>query len=147
MYRHRSARAAGVCAVATILATVSLAATHAPRVPRARALGASAAAARHLHLVKSEPAANDTLHAAPTAIRLWFTERPELAVTSIKLASAAGVAVAVGPVTADTAATAPIAATVKGHLAAGAYVITWRSTADDGHPGTGTIPFVVAAAH
>jgi methionine-rich copper-binding protein CopC len=27
----------------------------------------------HLHLLKSEPAANDTLHAAPAAIRLWFS--------------------------------------------------------------------------
>jgi len=50
-----------------------------------------------------------------------------------------------GPVTADTGATAPITASVKGRLAPGAYVATWRSTADDGHPGTGTIPFVVAA--
>jgi methionine-rich copper-binding protein CopC len=139
--RPHLARAARAGALGAVLASLSLAATP---VPAPRPAGTSRGAARHLHLVKSEPAANDTLHAAPTAIRLWFTERPELAVTSIRLASAAGVAVALGPVTADTAATAPIAAPVRGHLAPGAYVATWRATADDGHPGTGTIPFVIA---
>jgi methionine-rich copper-binding protein CopC len=100
--------------------------------------------ARHLALVKSDPKANDTLHTAPTAVRLWFTEPPEMAVTRVKLVSAAGTAVAMKPVTRDTSATAPVVAAISGPVPPGSYVVSWKTTADDGHPAAGRIPFVVA---
>lgn len=99
---------------------------------------------RHLHLLRSDPAANDTVHVAPHAVRLWFSQRPELAITSIKLATAGGAAVALSAVTRDTSADAPVVAAVAGAVAPGSYVVTWRTTAMDGHPATGQIPFVVA---
>lgn len=100
----------------------------------------------HVHLLKSEPAANDTLRASPAAIKLWFSGPPEMAVTTVKLASASGAAVPVAAPTRDTAADAPVTAAIARGLPAGDYVITWRTTAQDGHPSNGTIPFVVAAS-
>ena len=43
------------------------------------------AAARHLKLIRSEPLANAVLTMSPTQVKLWFTQRPELTVTSIKV--------------------------------------------------------------
>jgi|ERR1700722_13316923 len=97
----------------------------------------------HLHLLKSEPAANDTLHAAPAAIRLWFSSAPEMAITTVHLTTAAGAPVAVGHATRDTSATAPVVAPVTGPVAPGAYVVEWRTSAADGHMSAGRIPFVV----
>jgi methionine-rich copper-binding protein CopC len=110
------------------------------------AAAGNGAGTRHVHLVKSEPAANDTVPVAPAAIRLWFSQQPELAITSVKLASASGTAIALAPVARDTGAADPIVATVRGALPSGAYVVTWKTTANDGHPANGTIPFVVMEA-
>ena len=107
----------------------------------------TAAAARptlwHLHLVRSQPAANDTLRQAPAAIRLWFSSPPEMAITTIHLTSADGKAVPVGPATRDKADSAPVVAPVTGSVAPGSYVVAWRTSAQDGHMSSGTIPFVV----
>lgn len=102
---------------------------------------------RHTHLIKSEPATNDTLAKSPGAIRLWFTEQVELAVTTVKLADAAGRPIALNPlVRPDTGQAAPVVAAVKKPLAPGGYVVTWRTAARDGHPANGAFGFVVKAA-
>jgi methionine-rich copper-binding protein CopC len=98
----------------------------------------------HLHLVRSQPAANDTLHAAPGAIRLWFSSPPEMAITTVHLTTMAGAPVPVGPVTRDQPDSAPVVAPVTGPVAPGAYVVVWRTSAADGHVSAGRIPFVVA---
>ena len=100
----------------------------------------------HIHLVRSDPAEGDTLRASPPAVRLWFSQAPELAVTTIHLTTVAGIAVALAPIARDTAAAAPIIAALQAPAAAGAYVVSWRTTARDGHPASGRIHFVVAAA-
>jgi methionine-rich copper-binding protein CopC len=101
---------------------------------------------RHLHLERSEPAANDTVAAAPAAVKLWFSEQPELAVTTIRLSTTGGGAVALAPLARDTGATAPVVATLRGHPAAGAYNVWWRSTARDGHVSTGQFQFVIGTS-
>lgn len=107
----------------------------------------TAAAARptrwHLHLVRSQPAANDTLRQAPAAIRLWFSAPPEMAITTIHLTSADGKVVPVGPATRDKADSSPVVAPVTGSVMPGSYVVAWRTSAQDGHMSSGTIPFVV----
>jgi copper resistance protein C len=98
----------------------------------------------HIHLMRSQPSANDTVATAPAALRFWFSERPELAVTTVKLTSAAGTAVALAPVAVDTGgASAPLVATVRGAIAPGTYSVMWRTTATDGHPASGRFDFVV----
>jgi methionine-rich copper-binding protein CopC len=99
---------------------------------------------RHTHLVKSYPTENDTLATPPKALRLWFSEPVELAVTSVKLANAAGTPIALDPVARpDTGKNAPVVAAVKNSLPAGDYVVSWSTAALDGHPAKGTIAFVV----
>jgi methionine-rich copper-binding protein CopC len=101
---------------------------------------------RHLHLERSEPAANDTVASAPAAVKLWFSEQPEIAVTTIRLSATGGSAISLAPLTRDTGATAPVVASVRGHPGAGAYTVWWRSTARDGHVSTGQFQFVIGAA-
>jgi copper resistance protein C len=98
----------------------------------------------HIHLMRSQPSANDTVATAPTALRFWFSERPELAVTSVKLANADGARVTLAPLAVDTGANAPLVAPVRGAITAGHYTVSWRTTATDGHPANGTFDFVVA---
>jgi methionine-rich copper-binding protein CopC len=110
--------------------------------------GYSSAPVWHTHLVKSEPAVGDTLARSPSAIRLWFSEPVELAVTTVKLADAGGRGIALAKLTQAAAGeSAPVAAALAAPLTPGSYVITWRTAAKDGHPANGTITFVVKAAH
>ena len=39
-------------------------------------------AAVHTHLVKAEPGVDSTVKVAPTQIRLWFNEAPEVALSA-----------------------------------------------------------------
>ena len=106
----------------------------------------------HLKLSRSEPAANARLATSPTAVKLWFTQRPELTVTAIKIRSGAGAAAVertLAPLARAAAANAPISAPVGAALAPGHYEIVWRTMARDGHVLNGVIPFDVStpAAH
>lgn len=108
---------------------------------------ARAEAAFHLRLVRSTPASDAMLPPGPCHIELWFTEAPELSVTSLRLTGPAGRAV---PLTALHAQHArgqnpSVAANTRGSLAQGPYTLTWRTMAHDGHVMRGTIHFVVAA--
>jgi copper resistance protein C len=106
---------------------------------------ASASPVFHLHLVKSEPAKDDTLAAPPATIKLWFSQKPEVPVTSVKLAAVGGKAVLVGAPKADSANKALVVAEVKGPLGAGRYAVSWKTSSPDGHVMKGEIPFVVRA--
>lgn len=113
----------------------------------AGAAGYAPAPAWHTHLLRSEPAINDTLARSPNAIRLWFSEPVELAVTTVKLADAGGRGIALAKLTrADAGGAAPVAAALNVPLPPGSYVVTWRTAAKDGHPANGTINFVVKTA-
>jgi methionine-rich copper-binding protein CopC len=104
--------------------------------------------ALHTHLIKSEPAANDTLIAIPRALRLWFSEKVELPVTRVKLTDAAGAAIELAPLARpDTGEHAPIVATLRKPLPPGTYLVTWSTAAKDGHPAKGSYPFVMRSAH
>lgn len=106
-----------------------------------------AAPRRHTTLVKSEPAANDTLSKSPAAIKLWFSEKVELPVTSVKLADASGTAIALAaPTRPDTGNAAPVIVALKKPLAPGGYVVTWITAAKDGHRANGKIAFAVKSA-
>ena len=80
-------------AVASISTLSAAAAPIAPSAP-------TATLPFHTKLVKSAPAANDTLATAPTSVSLWFNEKVDLKVTTVKLTGAAG-AVKTAPVARD----------------------------------------------
>src|SRR4029077_19581252 len=50
----------------------------------------------HARLVRSVPPADGWVNAPPTAIRLWFSEAPELQFTTISLVDSAGAAISLG---------------------------------------------------
>lgn len=104
------------------------------------------AALAHGKLARSNPAAGARLTAAPTALRLTFTEATELAVTRVQLLGAGGRAVAVGPVVAGGDAGRTVVAAVRAPLAPGAYTVVWQMAGRDGHPVRGRFSFVVARA-
>ena len=111
-------------------------------------LAAAGAVAFHLKLNRSEPMANARLSASPTHVRLWFSQRPELTVTSVKIMSGEGATAverALAPLSRAAANGAPIVAPVGAALAPGHYEIAWRTMARDGHVLNGVIPFDVAA--
>ena len=98
----------------------------------------------HLHLLKSAPAANATVSAAPDSIRLWFSQAPELAVTTVKVTGPGNAVIALAPLAKRDSAL--VIAPVKGPMAAGAYSVVWRTMAKDGHVARGTFAFKIGAA-
>lgn len=96
----------------------------------------------HLHLKRSSPAADTTLTSAPDAIRLWFTEAPDLAVTRITVTSGAK-AIPTAKPTRATAADAPVVASFVAPPSAGLYTVAWKTMSKDGHVVQGTFAFTV----
>ncbi len=100
----------------------------------------------HAHLVRAVPAAGSTVSAPPTAIRLWFSEKPERTLTTVTLTDSVGTAMTVGAPAADTAGPLVIAVPLTGALAPGRYTVTWSTAAADGHPSNGRFTFRVASS-
>ena len=88
----------------------------------------------HNHLLKASPAVDGQVAQAPTQIVLWFSEPPEVKLSSVKLRPAADTTttIATGPV-----APGPEAKTlqvpVTGKLMPGAYQVLYRTAGVDGH--------------
>ncbi|HXV87395.1 MAG TPA: copper resistance CopC family protein [Gemmatimonadales bacterium] len=105
-------------------------------------LAAGTALAVHLRLTKSEPASDAVLDQPPAEVRLWFSEKPQAAVSAIRLSGPAGVAklavVQPGP---DSMA---ISARVESRLEPGAYTVSWRTAGRDGHPLRGEFAFTIS---
>lgn len=104
---------------------------------------ARASAARmHLRLVRSEPA-KAAIVAAPTHVRLWFSLKPSMTITSVKLTSAADVAIKVGKPTFSGDVKQPVEVAIEEPLAPGAYTVSWKTASSDMHPITGDFTFTV----
>ena len=100
----------------------------------------------HAHLRRSEPAANERLASSPSAIRLWFTERPELAFTRVRLRGADSSEIALGAVARMTDEPMGVIASIATPLRAGRYTVLWRTAAADGHASSGRFGFELTAA-
>ena len=99
----------------------------------------------HAHLRRSEPAARERVTSAPAAIRLWFSERPQLAFTRIRLRGADSTDIVLGPVAAIAGEPFGVSAPVVGALSSGTYRVAWRTGGADGHVVAGSFEFVFAA--
>jgi copper transport protein len=100
----------------------------------------------HGVLRKSEPANGAVLRVAPRAIRLTFSEPPQLAFTRVELIGPDSQRVTLSPLrVAAPDSTGVVVADVLGALRAGRYRITWQITSADGHPVRGTVAFRIAA--
>ena len=105
-------------------------------------LGAVAPAAAHAHLETATPAPGSTV-AAPTALRLDFSEGVNVRFTGVVVTGPAGTVVPAG-----VAALAPgddkvLIVNIGGPLAPGAYKVDWHALATDGHKTAGSYGFVV----
>ena len=104
------------------------------------------AALPHLKLLRSSPAADSVLTSSPDAIRLYLSEPTQAPVSKITLATDAGAAVALAPVTRDSTKDAPLVAKLVKPIGNGAYKVTWKAMSKDGHVVDGTFNFHVKAA-
>lgn len=95
----------------------------------------------HSHLTKALPGINAEV-AAPTEVRLWFSEKPEVGLSSIKLLAADSSAVAVGAAKA-TDDTLSFVVPVTGAMKPGRYTVQYRTAGKDGHPVRGRYGFTV----
>ena len=98
----------------------------------------------HLQLVKSTPAANATIAAAPDSLRLWFSQAPELKLTTVKVTGPGPAAIPLTPLAKGDSGL--VVAAVKGRMAPGSYTVAWRTMSKDGHVVRGTFAFRVGAA-
>lgn len=102
---------------------------------------APAVAGAHGLLRSSAPAADTTLAAPPSEIRLVFTEAPERAFTRVRVMGPDGhvFTEAVEILPGNVAF-----ARIPGAIGPGEYRVEWQTAGDDGHPVSGTFKFTVA---
>lgn len=98
----------------------------------------------HLALKRSVPADKSVVATAPTELKLYFSERPEVAVTKIVLLDGKDT-IPVAKPTMAKADTAPLIAKIAKAIGPGSYTVNWRTMGDDGHAVTGAFRFTVAA--
>jgi copper resistance protein C len=104
---------------------------------------ASAPAAAHAFLDHALPAVGSTVHEAPHAIRLWFTEQLEPAFSSVRVLDKSGKEVDAGDSHVDAADPMVLAASVPA-LAPGTYRVVWRVVSIDTHVTEGDFTFDIA---
>lgn len=112
----------------------------------AAGLGAARHDALHLRLVRSEPAQDAVLASSPGAVHLWYSEEPQLKLTTVELSGPDGSSVKLENIAAVEGDAMHLTAAVDAPLAAGAWSVAWRTLARDGHVVRGTIGFRVGTA-
>jgi copper transport protein len=100
-------------------------------------------AAPHADLRASDPAHNSHLIGAPKRITLWFTAKPQLPFTRMRLVGPAG-DVELGKLTADTGNA--VRADVVGAMPSATYKVVWQTGSSDGHTVRGEFSFMVMDA-
>jgi len=100
----------------------------------------------HLQLERSEPAADATVHEAPTEIRLWFTQSPQIDGTSVRVLPVGGEPLETGDAHLAEEDDELVLASLAEPLASGRYEVRWRAMARDGHVVRGTFEFQVDTA-
>jgi methionine-rich copper-binding protein CopC len=105
--------------------------------------------ARHLRLVRAEPAKDTTISVAPKELKLFFSEAVKPSVAAIRLLASDSAPVALGALASGdkgSAAHPPVVAPISGAMKPGAYKVVWRVTGADGHTITGDFGFTLRSA-
>jgi methionine-rich copper-binding protein CopC len=101
----------------------------------------------HAHLVRAEPAVNDTISATPKSVRLWFSEPVELGLSRVNIVRVGGDTVKTGGLRHEGSAEATASLDLTSPASApGTYVVTYHVVARDGHPTTGSYKYVLRGA-
>ncbi len=106
-------------------------------------LGFVGDASAHAHLKTAAPAADSTVGAAPSELRLGFTEGVNLKFTGVSVMGPAGVPVSTGAASLAPGDDKVLVVPVSGPLARGAYKVNWHALATDGHKTDGSYGFNV----
>jgi methionine-rich copper-binding protein CopC len=107
----------------------------------ALALGTLPAGA-HAFLDHAEPRVGSTV-AAPSQVKIWFTEELEGAFSTIQVFDASGKEVASGQTKVDPAHKTIMTVALP-HLPPGEYKVKWSAVATDTHHTAGTFGFKIA---
>jgi methionine-rich copper-binding protein CopC len=97
----------------------------------------------HAKLEKTVPADKAALTAAPTSVQLFFSEKPDAAVSKIELKGPSGM-VKLGPAHVMGAKT--LMAPIAGPIGDGSYIVNWQTSGDDGHVQKGEFTFTLKHA-
>jgi methionine-rich copper-binding protein CopC len=101
----------------------------------------------HAHLVRAEPAVNDTIATTPTAVRRWFSEPLELSLSRVRVVRVGGDTVKTGGLRHEGTAAATASLDFSAPATTpGTYVVTYHVVARDGHPTSGSYDFVLKGA-
>ena len=129
--RHSSGRAViAACGVAVALVVIPVL--------------ASPTSSFHLSLKRSAPGRDSIVSVAPRAITLWFTQKPEIAVTTMSLQDANSTKVTLSAVRFGAADETIIVADIKGPMRPGLYTVQWKTSSRDGHLVRGDFGFTVS---
>lgn len=99
----------------------------------------------HPMLKRSEPSAGAVLPSSPLRIELYFSEVPEMAMTTVSLRGPHGIDT-LADFSRDPADRFHITARIPNVLLPGRYAVAWRTAASDGHPTQGSFEFTIAGS-
>jgi len=99
----------------------------------------------HAFLERAEPRVGSTVKAAPSQVRVWFTETLEPAFSTLEVVNQSGDRVDRGPAHVDAANPAMLQVPLK-RLAPGTYRVKWRVLSVDTHVTEGDFTFRIADA-
>jgi copper resistance protein C len=101
-------------------------------------------ASAHARLKRADPPVGGTVsaNAVPSELRIWFTERVEVAWSDIQVINATGARVDNGRLRLDETDPTEVHLDLK-PLTPGRYRVVWRVVSVDTHKSNGTFPFRV----
>jgi methionine-rich copper-binding protein CopC len=99
----------------------------------------------HAFLERAEPRVGSTVKAAPSQVRVWFTEALEPAFSTLEVVNQSGDRVDRGPARVDAASPALLQVPLK-PLGPGTYRVKWRVLSVDTHVTEGDFTFRIADA-
>jgi copper resistance protein C len=94
----------------------------------------------HAFVDHTEPAVGSQIHAAPTQVKIWFTEKLEPALSKIQVFDTSGQQVDKRDVKIDQSDAALLTVSLPG-LKTGKYKVVWRAVSVDTHVTTGNFTF------
>lgn len=106
-------------------------------------LGAQLSSDPHLALEQSFPEADASVTQGLEEVRLFFSQPPQLAGTSIRVVDARERLMEATAAEADSDDPSVVFIRLEGTLAAGTYTVHWRALAQDNHPVNGDFGFAV----
>ena len=101
------------------------------------------AAFAHAMLDSASPPVGSTVHTAPAALQLDFSESVEPRFSKVVVSGPGGVAVNTGALHTDPADAKHLLVPVA-HLPSGTYVVTWHAVSVDTHRTQGSYRFTIA---